>query len=80
MEETSLSDFLDGESDAGGDSSGGESGAEDSPASEAVVGSAGPEVTAAYRPAGGTCECCEVSVGWLWTDGEERVCRDCKEW
>lgn len=100
MEETSLSDFLDGESNVDADSGGDESvpmdppaeeaDSADSPAEEAASADAstegaggapeGPAVTAAYRPAGGTCERCEATVEWLWTDAEGRVCGDCKDW
>lgn len=81
MEETSLSDFIgDGEGERGGDSDEGESDGDDSAAGAGVATPAGPAVTAAYWPDGGACECCEVTVEWLWTDGENRVCRDCKDW
>lgn len=80
MEETSLTDFLGDEPDAGDGSGGDEAGGDESPASEAVAVPDRPAVTAAYRPAGATCERCEATVAWRWTDGEERVCRDCKDW
>jgi hypothetical protein len=90
MEETSLSDFVgEGDDEAGADGPGADRTGQspgtdiDDPATSQAAGSDEPDrptVTAAWMPEGGACARCGESAGWRWTDGDRRVCRDCKDW
>lgn len=71
MEETSLSDFVDGRGDREGDAS---------PSDDEGESADGPTITASWSPGTRACAGCGEAAGWLWAEGGERVCRDCKDW
>ena len=83
MKDASLSDFLDDESEREAHEEADPAPAEeeaDVPDGEDGTATDGPAVTAAWSAEGTTCGGCGETVGRVWTDGDRRVCRTCKDW
>lgn len=87
MEETSLDEFLESDSEEDDKQAGTTTGEpqqnrenEVATGAEAENGSDPATATAQWTPDGAVCERCETTTNRLWMDDRTLVCRDCKEW
>lgn len=78
MEETSLDEFVEVDSENDEHSEGDDEGASQHEAVGSEVEP--PTSTSRWVPAGRECECCEATVNRLWMDEDAVVCSDCKDW
>lgn len=75
--DSTLDEFLGGESD----DEGVDADAVDAEAAGDTDADVAPAaVTCEWTPGGAACEACGATVERRWTDGDARVCVNCKEW
>lgn len=78
MEDTSLDEFTQTNSEESGD----KNGTEQEPTTETAEADAVDSATPTFRlaPDGADCQQCERSTSRLWLDDGMFVCRNCAEW